>query len=146
MKNAALALFASVSVTACGGAEEAPPPEAVPEPEAIGTVTITYPTDGAVVDAGALTVTLSSTVTIVEAGVMTPETGHHHLDLDADLTDATVPVPTVPGSIVHMGDASSEFTFENVEAGEHRLIAVVADGVHVPLQPWVVDTVTFTVR
>ena len=35
--------------------------------------------------------------------------------------------------------------FEGVEPGEYTLIAVVADGVHVPLQPWVVDTVTFTV-
>ena len=45
-----------------------------------------------------------------------------------------------------MGDASSEFTFEDVGPGEHRLIAVVADGFHVPLQPWVIDTATFTVR
>jgi hypothetical protein len=55
-------------------------------------------------------------------------------------------VPTVPGSIVHLGDASSEFTLENVTPGQHRIIAVVADGVHVPLYPWVVDTVRFTVR
>ena len=45
-----------------------------------------------------------------------------------------------------MGDGSAEYVFENVAAGEHRLIAVVADGVHVPLDPWVVDTVTVTVR
>ncbi|MCA1791309.1 MAG: DUF4399 domain-containing protein, partial [Thioalkalivibrio sp.] len=68
------------------------------------------------------------------------------LYLDVDLTAASAPVPTVPGSIVHMGDASSVYTFENVAPGEHRLIAVVADGAHFPLQPWVVDTVTFTVR
>ena len=55
-------------------------------------------------------------------------------------------MPTVPGSIVHLGDGSSEFTFENVTSGQHRIIAVVADAVHVPLYPWVVDTVTFTVR
>jgi hypothetical protein len=45
-----------------------------------------------------------------------------------------------------MGNAASEFRFDSVQPGQHRLIAVVADGVHVPLQPWVVDTVTFTVR
>ena len=44
-----------------------------------------------------------------------------------------------------MGDASATFTFEDVEPGDYTMIAVVADGVHVPLQPWVVDTVTFTV-
>lgn len=77
---------------------------------------------------------------------MTPGTGHHHLYLDADFEDATVPVPTVPGSIVHIGTGASEYVFENVPAGQHRLIAVVADGAHVPLHPLVVDTVVFTVR
>ncbi|MGD8729624.1 MAG: DUF4399 domain-containing protein, partial [Gemmatimonadota bacterium] len=81
-----------------------------------------------------------------EAGDMTPGTGHHHLFLDADVTSLTEPIPTVPGSIVHMGDGSSSYTFENVPAGEHRLIAVVADGAHVPLQPLVTDTVVFTVH
>ena len=102
---------------------------------------------GSDVMGSSVTVRLTMTgVPIVPAGDLTPRTGHHHLYLDADLTDASAPVPTVPGSIVHMGDGSSEFTFEDVGPGEHRLIAVVADGVHVPLQPWVVDTVTFTVR
>jgi hypothetical protein len=45
-----------------------------------------------------------------------------------------------------MGDGSAEYTFENVGPGAHRLIAVVADGVHVPLNPMVVDTVMFTVN
>ena len=44
-----------------------------------------------------------------------------------------------------MGDASAAYTFTDVAPGEYVLIAVVADGVHVPLQPWVVDTVRFTV-
>ena len=83
---------------------------------------------------------------IVPAGDMTSGTGHHHLYLDADLTAPGTPVPTVPGSIIHMGDGSSTYTFEDLAPGEHRLIAVVADGVHVPLQPWVVDTLTFTVN
>jgi hypothetical protein len=45
-----------------------------------------------------------------------------------------------------MGDGSSTYSFTEVEPGEHRVIAVVADGVHVPLQPWVVDTVHVVVR
>jgi hypothetical protein len=45
-----------------------------------------------------------------------------------------------------MGDGSSEFVFEGVEPGEHRLIAVVGNHVHFPLRPWVVDTVTFIIR
>jgi hypothetical protein len=109
-------------------------------------VTITSPADGAFQDERTVEVILSSTVTIVPAGDMTPGTGHHHLYLDADLGDPTVPIPTVPGSIVHMGDGSRAYTFENLSSGPHRIIAVVADGAHVPLQPLVVDTVEFVIE
>lgn len=80
------------------------------------------------------------------AGEVVAGTGHHHLYLDADLTAPGAPVPSEPGRIIHMGDGSEAYMFEDVEAGEHRLIAVVADGMHIPLQPWVVDTIRFTVR
>jgi hypothetical protein len=45
-----------------------------------------------------------------------------------------------------MGQAQTEFTVEGLAPGEHRLIAVVADGVHIPLDPPVVDTVMITVE
>jgi hypothetical protein len=85
-------------------------------------------------------------VPILPAGDMTPGTGHHHLYLDADLVDASAPVPTVPGSIIHMGNGATAYTFENVSSGPHRIIAVVADGAHLPLRPLVVDTVNFVVE
>ncbi len=151
MKNALTALLLTLTVAACGGgdAETEATPEAMPEAqpeESAGTVTIVTPAEGALITGSTVTVQLSSDVDIRPAGDMTERTGHHHLYLDADLTSPDEPVPTVEGSIVHMGDASSAYTFENVEPGEHRLIAVVADGAHFPLQPWVVDTVTFTVE
>ncbi len=46
----------------------------------------------------------------------------------------------------HMGDALTEYVFENVSSGPHRLIAVLADGAHIPLPPLVVDTVEFVVE
>lgn len=113
----------------------------------VARVTITAPAEGDTLAAGPVRVEMTVTgVAIVPSGDTTTGTGHHHLYLDAELTDASVPIPTVPGSIIHMGDASSEYTFEDVGPGEHILIAVVADGIHVPLQPWVVDTVRFVVR
>jgi hypothetical protein len=136
-------------VVACGAPAEdnAASGEADDAREAAApSVTIIAPTDGAFQDEHDVTVWLRSTVRIVPAGDMTPGTGHHHLYLDADLGDMTAPVPTVPGSIVHMGDASSEYVFEDVASGPHRLIAVVADGAHVPLQPLVVDTVEFVIE
>ena len=147
MKKAYTLLFLPFALIACGGGESES--EAMPEMEAApsaGTVTIVTPMDGALINGNEISVTLSSTVEILPAGDLTPGSGHHHLYLNADLTPAGQPVPTVPGSIIHMGDASTSYTFEGVEPGEHRIIAVVGDGVHIPIQPWVVDTVTFTVR
>ncbi len=143
-------LFAACASDAEPEAEMAEPVEAeapAAEPQMIAEVSIVEPAEGAVVEGSSVLVRLeTSGVQIVLAGDTTPGTGHHHLFLDDDLSAADVPVPSVPGRIIHMGDGSTEYTFEDVEAGEHRLIAVVGDGVHVPLQPWVVDTVTFTVR
>lgn len=143
---ALLLLFAACSPDA-GEMESAPAdtPEA-PAAEEV-SVRIVSPADGAEVEGPAVTVELEVTgMRIAPAGDTTSGTGHHHLYLDADLTPADEPVPTVPGSIIHMGDASAGYTFQDVAPGEHRIIAVVADGVHVPLQPWVVDTIHFTVR
>lgn len=152
MKHAlGLSLILTAALVACGdGSSEnqaAPATEAPSTAEApIGTVVILEPAEGSEVAGPSVTVRLDvSGFPIVPAGDMTPGTGHHHLYLDADLTPASEPVPSVEGSIIHMGDASATYTFQNVAPGEHRIIAVVADGAHFPLQPWVVDTVTFRV-
>ena len=111
------------------------------------TVSIASPTEGETVDGPDITVVLEiDGMEIRPAGDPTPHTGHHHLYLDHDLTDPSQPVPTIPGQVIHMGDGSSEYVFEGVGPGEHRIIAVVGDLAHMPLQPWVVDTVFFSVR
>ncbi len=144
-----------LSTAACGGGTPEPAPEATEgtateaaaAATAAPTVTILEPIEGADIAGTSVPVRLTAEgVEIVPAGELVAGTGHHHLYLDADLTRSDAPVPTVPGQIIHLGTGVSEYTFENVTPGSHRLIAVVADGLHVPLQPWVVDTVTFTVR
>jgi len=144
-------------VAACGGAEEEAPATEMPaaaeetapmeEMTSQAAVAIVSPTAGAEVEGPDVTVQLEATgVEIVPAGEIMEGSGHHHIFLDADVSPEGAPIPTVPGEVIHLGDGSASYTFEGVEPGEHRLITVVADGVHVPLQPWVVDTVTFTVR
>jgi hypothetical protein len=145
MKKAIVTALLPLAIVACGGGEADTDANAE-ETSSAGTVTIVTPTEGALINGSTVTVQLSSDVPLLPAGDLTPGSGHHHLYLDAELTGPTEPVPTVPGSIIHMGDASASYVFENVPPGEHRIIAVVADGVHVPLQPWVVDTVSFTVQ
>lgn len=149
MASRLLLLATGLSLAACGGEPATDDPGTTttetdaPRP----TVTIVSPAEGDTVDGPAVTVQLAvDGLRIVLAGDTTPGTGHHHLYLDDDLTPGDMPIPTVPGRIIHMGDGSTEYTFEDVIPGDHRLIAVVGDGVHVPLQPWVVDTVHFTVR
>lgn len=149
MKTALTSLSFALLAAACGGQPDDAPPEAASDAapaDLAPSVRIVAPGEGDVFEEGHFTAMVESTVTIVPAGDMTPGTGHHHLYLDADVGDTSVPIPTVPGSIVHMGDGSNAFTFENVASGPHRLIAVVADGAHVPLQPLVADTVYFVVE
>ena len=143
---------ASIFAVACGGEQPAPQsesstPAATAAAQPAMSVTILAPADGATVSGDSVHVRLAASgVRIVPAGDTTSGTGHHHLYLDDDLGQPGVAVPAVPGHIVHLGTGASEYVFTNVPAGPHRLIAVVADGAHVPLQPWVTDTVTFTVR
>lgn len=143
---------ALASLPACGGQVEDGPSNggnsesAAAAAPLVPEVSIVAPIEGAFQEEAEVQVLLRSSVPIVAAGDMTPGTAHHHLYLDADLGDMTAPIPSVPGSIVHLGDASSAYTFENVSSGPHRLIAVLADGAHVPLQPLVVDTVRFVVE
>lgn len=142
------ALFCALGPFA--GCAEAPSTEDgsgdAPE-SATAEVTIMEPADGAEIDGPDVRVVLSATgVRIVPAGDTTGGTGHHHVYLNHDVGAPTDPVPAIPNEIVHLGTGVAEVVLEGVPPGEHRLIAVVADGVHVPLQPWVVDTVRFTVR
>lgn len=154
MSRSPFVLLALGLLAACGAdegaemaseAETAPEATAMAEPEAAVYLTVEFPeaADG-VADVTA-TMTVDG-IRIVPAGDTTSGTGHHHLYLDTDLAPAGQPVPAIPGKVIHMGDGSSEYVFEGVPVGSHRMIAVVADGVHVPLQPWVVDTVDFEIR
>ena len=147
-KSLLLLLAACLPLSACGdsASDDAPPAATPASASAAPSVTITSPAYGAFQEERTVEVLLSSTVRIVPGGDMTPGTGHHHLYLDTDLGDMSMPIPTAPGSIVHMGDGSRSYTFENLASGPHRIIAVVADGAHVPLQPLVVDTVEFVIE
>jgi hypothetical protein len=110
------------------------------------SVRIVEPADGATVEGGSVLVTLEvSGLTIAPAGTMEPGTGHHHLVVDGMLPVGGVPIPMVAGTHVHMGQAQTEYELTGLDAGEHMVIAVVGDGSHIPLDPWVVDTIRFVV-
>lgn len=111
------------------------------------TVQILSPADADTVLGDSVVVRLAATgVEIVPATEKRPGTGHHHLFVDADVTPADSAIPQGLTGILHLGRAQTEFTLTGLGGGAHRVIAVVADGDHVPLRPLVVDTVRFVVR
>ncbi len=110
-------------------------------------VHITEPADGATIEGNSVRVVFEvDNLEVVPAGVMDPGTGHHHLVVNADLTPPELPIPAIEGSYIHFGLAQTEHEMTDLAPGDYTIIAVVADGLHIPLQPWVVDTVRFTVR
>jgi hypothetical protein len=141
---------------ACGGGEPAPeeaadsaaapaPAPAAPAPGG-ATVSIVSPAEGASVPGPNVTVRLeASGVTIVAAANHDPGTGHHHLFIDRDPTPLSDTIPAGVSDIRHLGQGQTEFSVEGLAPGEHRIIAVIADWSHVPLNPPAVDTVRFTV-
>ena len=109
------------------------------------SVQIVLPAEGEMVEEGSsVMVTLEvSGLTIAIAGTTDPGPGHHHLMVDRALPVGGLLIPSFPGQ-VHLGQV--EYEIEGLDAGEHMIIAVVGDGTHVPLDPWVVDTVRFVIE
>lgn len=151
-----VALIAPLSLAiACGGGEQAEDAEMAEEmPEAMAeampaepavTVRITQPEEGSTVGADVMVVMETEGIEIVSITPPVVGTGHHHLYVDVDLTPLTDMIPQNDPQIIHMGDGSTERLLEGLAPGEHRLIAVVANPAHIPLDPPVVDTLHFTV-
>ncbi len=110
------------------------------------TVTIVQPMNGAAVTGPNLQVVYGVTnLRIAPAGTPDPGTGHHHLFVDVDPTPAGQVIPAGQPGIIHLGMAQTEHMVEGLAPGPHRLIAVVADGMHIPLDPPVTDTVDISV-
>jgi uncharacterized protein DUF4399 len=110
------------------------------------TVKITSPTNGATVTSPVLVKLTATGVRITPATVEEPGTGHHHLFVDHDLSPLSDTIPRGKSGIIHLGRGQTEFQLDSLAPGPHRVIAVIADWRHVPLNPPVVDTVTFTVK
>ena len=110
------------------------------------TVSITSPVNGDTISGSAVHITLDATgIEIAPAADARPETAHHHLYLDVDFPLSENSIPMGAAGVVHLGQAQTDYHWENVPSGAHRIIAVLADPGHIPLRPWVTDTVDFVV-
>lgn len=100
---------------------------------------IIEPKDGAVVSSPVTVKFGIEGMEVAPAGTDKPNTGHHHLIIDTDLKDATVPVPA-DANHIHYGKGQTEATIE-LKPGEHTLQLVLGDKNHIPHNPPVTSPV-----
>jgi hypothetical protein len=155
-----------VLISACGQPEaeapaaqapaaEAPATEAVVVDEAAGlprsasapnaSLFFITPADGATVSSP-FTIEFGATgMTVVPAGVNDAHSGHHHLLVDTGLPALDLPIPADPNHI-HFGDGSTS-TELTLDPGEHTLLLLLGDHLHIPHEPPVSSpTITITVE
>ena len=110
------------------------------------SVEITSPTEGSTVTGSAVDIKLGvNGIELAPAAEARPGTAHHHLYLDVDFPGGEAAIPMGMAGVIHLGQAQTEFHWDSLTPGQHRIIAVLADPAHVPIRPFVTDTVTFTV-
>lgn len=151
-----LMLGVVVLVSACGGDQPADPTAAqTGAPADTGmkrsaaapgaTVFIISPENGSTVTSPVHVKFGISGMAVAPAGQATPNSGHHHLLVDTELTDPDLPVPA-DAQHVHYGKGQTETQVE-LAPGQHTLQLVLGDANHVPHQPPVVSkVVTITVE
>lgn len=118
--------------------------------QGVASVTIDSPAQGDTVRGSAVHVTLTARgIELAPAADERPGTAHHHLFLDGETGPLDRAIPAGVTGIIHLGRAQTEFHWDSVAPGPHRIIAVLADSKHVPLVPLVplaTDTVAFVVQ
>jgi hypothetical protein len=107
---------------------------------------IIWPRDGAVIKGGKFWLRMGLTnMGLAPAGTAKPETGHHHVILDADLPPMDEPIPSNE-HYLHFGKGQSEVRME-LPPGQHTLQLILGDANHVPFNPPVYSNkITITVK
>lgn len=81
---------------------------------------------------------------VAPAGIAFPDTGHHHMLVDATLPAEDLPIPTDENHL-HFGLGQTEAMVE-LAPGEHTLQLVLGDHLHIPHDPPVISgVITVTV-
>ena len=94
------------------------------------TVYIVSPADGEVVTSPVKVIFGLAGAGVAPAGTNAPNSGHHHLIIDAPLPDTNAPVPA-DDNHKHFGKGQTEATIE-LAPGEHTLQLLLGDWLHIP--------------
>jgi len=136
------------AATMADGADEAPAAAAtLPRQQAPADARVFFitPADGDTVTSPVTIEFGIEGMSVAPAGVDEPDSGHHHLIVDAPMPDLSMPVPATE-NYIHFGDGSTSTTLE-LEPGEHTLQLLLGDYLHIPHDPPVSsDPITITVE
>ena len=109
------------------------------------TVYIVSPSNGDVVSNQVKVVFGLSGMGVAPAGANIPNTGHHHLIVDAPLPDTGIPVPSDDNHL-HFGKGQTEAIIE-LAPGKHTLQLLLGDWLHKPHDnPVSSEQITITVN
>jgi uncharacterized protein DUF4399 len=109
------------------------PAEPKPMPDD-AKVYIIWPSDGQVIQGGKFWLRMGlSNAGIAPAGIQKPNTGHHHVLIDADLPPMDEEIPNDKNHL-HFGAGQTEARIE-LPPGRHTLQLLLGDENHVPHSP-----------
>lgn len=113
------------------------------------TLKIVSPNAGGTVGLGSVKVNVNYTGPTLVPGPEAKKLDDYHLhyllDEDANgFVQGARPIPTGNPHIIH--SAAREVTFDNVGSGGHTLAVVMSGNNHVPVNPTLIDTVSFTAQ
>jgi hypothetical protein len=136
--------IAVICIACCFAGNPAIADERRPAPEGAQAYII-WPQDGAVIPGGKFWLRMGlSGSGIAPAGVDRPNTGHHHLIVDADLPALDEPIPNDKNHL-HFGKGQTEVRIE-LPPGKHTLQLLIGDADHVPHNPPIMSKkITITV-
>lgn len=125
-------------------AHSAPKLERTKAPAGAG-VYFLEPKDGSTVKGPVHIVFGLTSMGVAPAGTKNPLTGHHHIVIDQELPDPTLPIPAT-ANIRHFGGGQTEATLE-LSKGKHTLQLILGDHQHLPFDPVISSTkITITVE
>lgn len=135
---------AALALALCAAAAAAAELPRQPAPENAAVYFIS-PADGAVVSSPVAVRFGLRGMGVAPAGLDHPNTGHHHLLLDAPEVDMGQPLPKTE-QIRHFGGGQTEASLE-LAPGAHTLQLLLGDYLHIPHDPPVASaTITVTVE
>ena len=137
------AIFAAIIVAAVCLSRPGPAPVSA---QAVPTVHITAPANGATVNNPVTVAVQSSGAVIKPATDNDPNAAHYHYFIDRNpstVLQPGQPIPTGQPDIIHTDSASQQLPA--LSPGQHTVWVVLAHTDHTPYNPNVQDQVTFTV-